>query len=122
MNTKKMIAGMVLMGGLLLAFAASARADMAEYTWSDKLGRGVLNMVGSPVELARTIHIESAGKGPAYGWTMGIVEGMGKTLVRFGAGAIDTLTCPFNFPSEDKAPLLKPVYPWDDWDAPSARR
>jgi len=73
-------------------------------------------MVGSPVELARTIHIQSNVKGPAYGWTMGIVDGIGRALVRFGAGAIDTLTCPFNFPNADKAPLLMPVYPWDKWD------
>ncbi len=100
---------------LALGFASSACAE-TEYSWSDKLGRGVLNMVGSPVELARTIHIQSNVKGPAYGWTMGIVDGIGRALVRFGAGAIDTLTCPFNFPNADKAPLLMPVYPWDKWD------
>ncbi len=101
----------------LLSFASAAQADdKSGYVWSDKLGRGVLNMVGSPVELARTIHIQSNVKGPAYGWTMGIVEGVGRALIRFGAGAIDTLTCPFDFPKEDKSPLLVPDYPWQKWD------
>ena len=105
-----------MMGGMCL-FASTGHADeLTGSTWSDKLGRGVLNMVGSPVELARTIHIQSNAKGPAYGWTMGIVEGLGRTLVRFGAGAIETVTFPFDFPKEDKSPLLPPDYPWQKWD------
>ena len=108
----------ILMMGWMCVAASTARAEeLAGNDWSDKLGRGVLNMVGSPVELARTIHIQSNAKGPAYGWTMGLVEGIGRTLIRFGAGAIETVTSPFNFPKEDKSPLLSPDYPWQKWDA-----
>ena len=102
---------------LMCACASAAYADgLTGSDWSDKLGRGILNMVGSPVELARTIHIQSNVKGPAYGWTMGLVEGIGRALIRFGAGAIETVTFPFDFPKEDKSPLLTPDYPWQKWD------
>lgn len=94
----------------------SVPAARADNDWGDKLGRGVLNIVASPVDLARTIHIQSNAKGPAYGWTVGIVEGLGRTLVRIGAGAIEVVTFPFDFPDEDKEPLLEPEYPWQKWD------
>lgn len=112
-----------LLGGVSLLLRADpvpASADPVrvntDYQWGDKLGRGILNMVGSPVELARTIHIQSRVKGPGYGWTMGAVEGLGRAVVRLGAGAIETVTCPFDFPKEDKSPLLEPEYPWQKWD------
>ena len=115
---KKIKAGFwILMMASMFMFSSAAHADaISTNDWSDKLGRGVLNMVGAPVELARTIHIQSNVKGPAYGWTMGIVEGLGRTFVRFGAGAIETVTFPFDFPKEGKAPLLQPDYPWQKWD------
>lgn len=101
---------MLILG--VFAFAPAARADDA----SEKLGRGLLNIVGSPVELARTINIQSRVKGPGYGWTMGIVEGIGRTFLRFGSGVIETVTFPFDFPKDDKEPLLSPDYPWQKWD------
>ena len=108
---------LILVVGFMCVCASSAHADeLAGNDSSTKLGRGLLNMVGSPVELARTIHIQSNVKGPAYGWTMGLVEGLGRTLVRFGAGAIETVTFPFDFPKDDKSPLLTPDYPWQKWD------
>lgn len=109
---KKFLMGSLLTLGLLMSVAPSVHAD----EWNEKLGRGVLNIVGSPVELARTIHIQSRVKGPGYGWTVGIVEGLGKTIVRFGAGAIETVTFPFDFPVDDKEPILSPDYPWQKWD------
>ena len=119
MNTRRIfLIGMVGVG-LLIGSSTAVAQTSTVYEWNDKLGRGVLNMVGSPVELARTIHIQTNTEGPAYGWTMGVVEGFSRGFIRFGAGVIDTLTCPFDFPKENKAPLLMPMYPWDEWDGPS---
>ena len=117
-NKKKHFSAFLLAVFCLLSCVSTAYADgsIASYEWQDKLGRGVLNMVGSPVELARTVHIQSRAKGAGYGWTMGIVEGLGRTFLRFGAGAIETLTFPFDFPKDDKSPLLVPDYPWEKWD------
>ncbi len=113
-----------LVAVLILLFSSAAYAevgdkldDLGESTWSDKLSRGILNIVSSPVEIARTIRIQSKAKGNAYGWTAGLVEGIGRGIVRFGAGAIETLTFPFDFPNEDKSPLLEPEFPWQKWDA-----
>ena len=107
-----------ILGLLLIAFTPVSFADMEfnDHSWGDKLGRGVLNMISSPIEIARTVNVQSKAEGPAYGWTVGIVQGLGRTLLRFGAGAIDTVTFPFDFPDEDKAPLLEPTYPWQKWD------
>ncbi len=114
--TRMLIAGFFLS----LAGASPLKAEpvlkAGGYDWTDKLGRGVLNMVSSPVEVARTISIQSRVKGGGYGWTVGLVEGLGRGFVRLGAGAIDTLTFPFDFPTEDKSPLLSPTYPWQKWD------
>ncbi len=106
----------------MLCQITAARADLgssvkAEYSWGDKLGRGVLNMIASPVEIARMVSVTSRTESPAYGWTAGLVQGIGMGLVRFGSGAIETLTFPFEFPKENRVPLLQPEYPWQKWDA-----
>lgn len=90
-------------------------AELGSYEWDDKLGRGVLNIVSSPVEVARTIHVESEVQGKGYGWTAGLVKGLGRTFVRLGAGVVDLVTFPFDFPDENKAPLIKPEYAWQNW-------
>ena len=112
----------IMKAGFILALIVSplAHADTAdpltEHTAADKLGRGALNVISSPIEVARTIDIQSKVKGPAYGWTAGLVEGLGRMVVRLGTGLIEVVTFPFDFPDENKAPLLEPEYPWQKWD------
>lgn len=116
----KKLTSMILLTALLIAPAVPAAfaADLTgNYTWSEKLGRGLLNMVASPVELARTVSVTSKTDGPAYGWTAGLIQGFGRFFVRFGAGAVDTLTFPFEWPKDDRKPLMEPEYPWQKWDA-----
>lgn len=87
--------------------------EVASYDWSDKLLRGALNMVTSPIEIARSIHTTTEDKNLAVGWTIGLAKGLADGLVRFGAGFIDFVTFPFNFPDDEKAPLLDPEYVWE---------
>lgn len=82
------------------------------YTWADKLKRGAVNIVTSPVEVARQIQITSGEKNLLNGWTIGLVVGLGNGLMRFGTGAIDLVTFPFGFPDSKKAPLIDPEYVW----------
>lgn len=82
------------------------------YEWRDKLKRGALNIVTSPVEIPKQVHERAVHDSLAVGWTIGIVEGFGKGFIRFGAGVIDLITCPFNFPKAGKAPLIEPEYAW----------
>jgi putative exosortase-associated protein (TIGR04073 family) len=90
----------------------SAAGSVENYRWPDKLKRGVLNIISSPVEIARDIHITTDEKNLLAGWTIGLIKGLGDFVVRLGAGAIDTVTFPFNFPDNHKAPLIEPEYVW----------
>ncbi len=83
------------------------------YAWTDKLKRGALNIVSSPVEIARDIQITSNEENLLKGWTIGLVKGLGDGLLRLGAGVVDVLTCPFNFPDANKSPLIHPEYVWE---------
>ncbi len=92
--------------------AWSAEAEVRAYTWTDKLKRGAINIVTSPVEVARDIHVTTEEKNLLVGWTVGLAKGLGEGFVRFGAGVIDLVTFPFNFPEGRKAPLLDPEFVW----------
>lgn len=109
---KKNMIFAILVLSCFFSFSAIAHADDA----AEKLGRGAMNIISSPIELARTINIQSRVKGAGYGWTMGLVEGIGRTFLRFGAGVIEVVTFPFDFPKDDKSALLTPDYPWQKWD------
>ncbi len=89
------------------------RLNIEEYNAGQKLGRGLLNIISSPVEIARSIQIGSREENLAYGWTIGLLKGFGNGAVRFGAGVIDVVTFPFEFPTEYKAPLIEPEFVWD---------
>lgn len=112
-----LIAAVVMFAAPRPSMADTGKED--EICWMKKLGRGALNMISSPIDIPRTIHIQTNAKGGGYGWTVGLVEGAGQTLVRFFTGAIDVVTCPFDFPDPEKGPLVQPVYPWENWDAES---
>ena len=87
------------------------------YRWYDKLGRGAGNVVGFPIEIARSIQKRGNEKRLGYAWAFGLVGGVGQGLIRLGAGVIEIATFPFDFPEEDKAPLLLPEYAWQDVSA-----
>ena len=104
--------------GRVLAEEASPAAGLQQvpnktYSWQDKIKRGGLNIVSSPVEIARQIQITSNEQDLLHGWTVGFVKGLGQGLLRFGAGVVDVFTCPFDFPKEQKAPLIEPEYVWE---------
>lgn len=107
--------GLIMIGALILTNTSSAWAGKVEsqYDWSDKLQRGALNIVSSPVEIPVSIHNTTVEKNLLIGWTIGLLSGFGNGLLRFGAGVIDLLTFPFNFPEEDKGPLIDPEYVWE---------
>ncbi len=88
------------------------KAAAPEYHWGDKLKRGAINIITSPVEIARQIQITSNEKSLLNGWTIGLISGLGQGFLRFGAGVIDLFTFPFNFPDSHKAPLIDPEYVW----------
>ena len=103
---------LMLITVLTAANVAYASTEVRAYNWQDKLKRGAINIVSSPVEIARDIYTTTEEKNLLVGWTVGLVKGLGEGIVRFGAGVIDLVTFPFNFPESRKAPLIDPEYVW----------
>lgn len=98
----------------LLGGSVSAALNVPKsYSWQDKLKRGAVNIVTSPVEIARDIHVTTEEKNLLVGWTIGLAKGLGNAVVRLGAGVVDLFTFPFDFPESRKAPLLDPEYVWE---------
>lgn len=117
-NYQKMLS-LCLVATFFFSLAPIASADLEDvggYSAGDKLSRGILNVVSSPVEVGRSIHVTSHTQGAGYGWTIGLLKGVGMAIVRAGAGFVDVLTFPFDFPDENKAPLVQPEYPWQKWN------
>jgi putative exosortase-associated protein (TIGR04073 family) len=97
----------------LTTISSSYAEEVKNYHWDDKLIRGLLNIVSSPVEIGRSIHLQTEESSLLEGWTLGLVKGLGTGLLRLGAGAVDLLTFPFNFPDDEKGPLVEPEFVWD---------
>lgn len=83
------------------------------YNAGQKLTRGLLNIVSSPVEIVRSIQTTSNQESMTYGWTVGLFLGIGESAMRLGTGLFDTLTFPFNFPKADKSPIIEPEFVWE---------
>lgn len=115
----KKILSLFIIFSFLFSFSGSNYGNVLEkfkepkYNWGDKLKRGALNIVSSPVEVARQIQITSSEQSLLAGWTIGFISGVGQGLIRFGAGIIDLFTFPFSFPNSRKAPLIEPEYVWE---------
>ena len=109
---KKSFAFFLLAAFLLLSATPLRAEEIESYSWFDKLKRASINIVTSPVEIARSIQITSEEDSLLEGWTIGIVKGLGNGIVRLGAGVIELVTFPFDFPDDDKAPILNPEYVW----------
>jgi len=83
------------------------------YTYGDKLYRGAMNIATFPMEIPSEIHATTNDKSLLQGWTIGLLKGVKEGTVRLGAGAVDLITFPFDYPDKGKAPLIKPEYAWE---------
>ena len=80
------------------------------YLAMQKLGRGLANMVGSPLEIPLAIEQQyHRSNDSAAGFVTGTLYGAFKTVVRFAVGGIETLT--FFCPCTDQhcTPMLPPI-------------
>jgi putative exosortase-associated protein (TIGR04073 family) len=101
--------------GIAVCITNSYAYEYKETSAAGKLTRGVTNVVTSPVEIVRNVYVESQYENVAYGMTIGLGKGVFKTILRLGAGVVETLTFPFNFPDEFKDPIIEPEYVWEEW-------
>ncbi len=112
-----MLAGIISVINLLFVWPVDAslapRDEHRNYAWHEKFWRGAGNVFTSPLEIPREIHYTSLDDGMTLGWTKGLVNGLGKGVMRIGFGMMDFFTCPFRFPDRKRAPLIEPEYPWE---------
>jgi putative exosortase-associated protein (TIGR04073 family) len=89
----------ILIAALIcVSFAAESNADNMLH----KAGRGLKNVVISPVEVPVGV-AEWSKEDPLHGLTMGVASGVVNCLTRMTAGVIEFLTSPF-------PPYDEPVY------------
>jgi|CXWL01.1.fsa_nt_gi putative exosortase-associated protein (TIGR04073 family) len=86
---------------------------------TQKLGRGIANIVTAPLEIPKEIRahwIKGSEKTPhILAWIFcGAVKGTFMAAARIGSGAWDVVTFPAEIP-EEYEPLLKPDYVFDQW-------
>ena len=106
-------AGLAIAVAAALAAPSSARA--ARYDPVRKLGRGFAAMTCGVMEVPGNMVKVSREKGPAYGFTLGFVEGLGMIVVRELVGVYEFVTFPIPAPAGYK-PILRPEYPWGYFD------
>ena len=117
MDLRKISLTLVVAMSLTIAvpFCFADEAKSSPYQWHDKLSRGFVNAVTSPIEIVRGVDLTSKEDGPAKGWTIGLVKGLAGGVMRLGAGLVDFVTFPFNWPDKEKGPIVEPAYVWEDW-------
>ncbi len=86
------------------ATAGEVGAGMAQ-----KLGRGLVNAASGWIELPKEM-VNTGKENPLLGLTYGAVKGSAKTVVRTGAGGVETGTFLFPAPKNYSEPLIQPEY------------
>lgn len=81
-----------------------------------KLGRGISNIVTSPIELPRKIEKVGLRDGWVAGATVGVLQGAWRTILRALAGVYETVTFFVEAPA-DFRPIIQPefVFGQDTW-------
>lgn len=81
-----------------------------------KLGRGVANVVTSPLELIRVPTLTARKDGGLAGLTVGLARGAWAGVERLAAGAVEIVTFPVPFPSGWDS-LVRPefMYAHGEW-------
>jgi putative exosortase-associated protein (TIGR04073 family) len=108
------VAGWILVAALVLAAVPAARASAAD-TAARKLGRGLAAMTCGFLEVPGNIVQMSRERGPAWGFTLGFVQGLGGIVVRELVGVYEFVTAPFPVPAGFK-PIIRPEFPWGYFD------
>ena len=107
-----------IMALAVMAFSGTAQAQTQADIYRDettfskmltKLGRGLVNVVTSPVEIPRNIAIEWERTDPVSGVFLGTIKGIGWAFARAATGAYEAVTFPIPIP-EDYEPMMDPPY------------
>jgi putative exosortase-associated protein (TIGR04073 family) len=107
----------LLAAALLIVLAAFARADIHdppsnEHGPTRKLGRGVSNLLYGWAELPTTVAKVNSVEGNSAAGGYGVVRGVGRTVLRTGAGIFEILTFPFPIVRGTYYPVLESDTHW----------
>ena len=101
----------------VLAASGPAAADSA----ARKAGRGLAGMTCGFLEVPGNIVKTYRERGPAWGFTLGFVQGLGMIVVRELVGVYEFVTAPLEVPSGFE-PIIQPEFPWSYFNEPAPRR
>ncbi len=82
-----------------------------------KAGRGLVNVLTGWIELPKQIHLGSQEENPVTGLGMGLVRGVGLTVLRGGVGIYEALTFPVPYPKDYASPYEQMElrdYAWEE--------
>ncbi|MDQ6623649.1 MAG: exosortase system-associated protein, TIGR04073 family [Verrucomicrobiota bacterium] len=107
----------LLAGVLLIAFVVLARADIQNppsnaYGPTRKLGRGISNLLYGWAELPTQIAKVNDVEGNSAAGGFGVVRGVGRSLLRTGAGIFEIITFPFPVMRGTYYPVLEDETHW----------
>ncbi|HEY0368488.1 MAG TPA: exosortase system-associated protein, TIGR04073 family, partial [Chthoniobacterales bacterium] len=102
---------------LLIAFAACVRADIHDPPSNRqgptrKLGRGISNLLFGFAELPTQIGEVNSKEGNSASASYGVVRGVGRSLMRTGAGIFEIATFPFPIVRGTYFPVLESDTHW----------
>ncbi|MFL6530795.1 MAG: exosortase system-associated protein, TIGR04073 family [Chthoniobacterales bacterium] len=102
---------------LLIAFAACVRADIHDppsnaHGPTRKLGRGISNLLFGFAELPHEIAKVNTDEGNSAAAGYGVVRGLGRSLMRTGAGIFEIVTFPFPVVRGTYYPVLDDETHW----------
>ncbi len=76
-----------------------------------KLGRGIANVFTSPLEIPRTATLVGEKEGFWAGSSVGLVQGLWRTVSRAAVGVFEVVTFYAEIP-KDYQPIMKPEFVW----------
>jgi putative exosortase-associated protein (TIGR04073 family) len=101
----------------LLTLPVNAEAQSA----ARKVGRGLAAMTCGFLEVPGNIVKLHRERGPAWGFTLGFVQGLGMIVVRELVGVYEFVTAPLEVPPGFE-PIIRPEFPWSYFDEPARPR
>ncbi|MBI5685061.1 MAG: exosortase system-associated protein, TIGR04073 family [Verrucomicrobia bacterium] len=114
MRTTRRVGFYLFAATAALLLAGSAVGDCQDMR--AKAQRGFANMVGGVVEIPGCVADTAQKKGPWFGYSVGLLKGIGMVPVRTVVGIYEFLTFYVPAPA-DYEPVLKPATPFNYWDA-----
>ena len=115
MGTRDQHVGTMAVALLMLSMATQVWAAEASPTHGSgarrKLGRGIANIATCPLELIRTPALVGRQDGFIAASTVGLVQGVWRTLQRAGVGIFEVVTFYSGIPN-DFQPIIQPEFVW----------